>query len=106
MRAFGCASYAHIPKDERRKLDVKAKKCIFLGYGTDTRGYWLYNPEHQRVFHSRDVSFNELENGIEKESQDEQPFVVLNESEHRIEEESNVLDEQPPVGIPCQDDEN
>ena len=100
LRAFGCASYAHIPKDERRKLDVKAKKCIFLGYGTDTRGYWLYNPERQRVFHSRDVLYNELENGIEKESQDEQPFVILDESEHRIEEEST------PVGIPCQDDEN
>jgi len=26
---FGCDPYTHIPKDERQKLDVKTKKCIF-----------------------------------------------------------------------------
>ena len=31
LRTFGCAAYAHVPKDERHKLDPKARKCIFLG---------------------------------------------------------------------------
>ena len=30
---FGCCAYVHIPKVERRKLDVKTRKCILLGYG-------------------------------------------------------------------------
>ena len=39
LKTFGCAAYAHVPKDERQKLDSKSRKCIFLGYGTDTKGY-------------------------------------------------------------------
>ena len=31
-RVFRCTAYSHISKDERRKLDDKAQKCIFLGY--------------------------------------------------------------------------
>ena len=41
LRVFGCSAYIHIPKDERKKLDPKAKKCIFLGYGTSRKGYQL-----------------------------------------------------------------
>lgn len=79
LRTFGCVAYAHIAKDERRKLDSKARRCIFLGYGTETRGYRLYDPERERVFFSRDVLFNESEHGIEKESnqQEEQPYVEI-----------------------------
>ena len=33
FRVFGCRAFVRIPKDERLKLDVKAKPCIFLGYG-------------------------------------------------------------------------
>ena len=32
LHIFGCSAYAHIPKDERSKMDPKAKKSIFLGY--------------------------------------------------------------------------
>jgi hypothetical protein len=56
---FGCEAYAHVPKDERKKLDSKARKCILLGYGTEMKGYRLYHPNRARVFHSRDVQFNE-----------------------------------------------
>ena len=44
LRVFGCKAYAHVPKDERGKLDSKAKKCILVGYGEDTKGYRLYDP--------------------------------------------------------------
>ena len=33
LRVFGCQAFVHIPKDERKKLDSKSRKCIFLGYG-------------------------------------------------------------------------
>jgi len=41
LRVFGCDAYSHVPKDERQKLDSKARKCIFLGYGKKTKGYRL-----------------------------------------------------------------
>ena len=59
LRAFGCVAYSHIPKDERKKLDPTARKCIFLGYGNVTKGYRLNNPVKARVIHSRDVIFDE-----------------------------------------------
>jgi len=52
LRIFGCAAYAHVPKDERQKLDPKARKCVFLGYGTETKGYRLYDPKCARVLYS------------------------------------------------------
>ena len=67
LRTFGCAAYSHVAKDERHKLDPKARKCIFLGYGTETKGYRLYNPTQARVLYSRDVLFNELSRGVKKE---------------------------------------
>ena len=41
LKVFGCRAFVHIPKDERSKLDDKAKQCIFLGYGHDEFGYRL-----------------------------------------------------------------
>ena len=41
FRVFGCDTYDHIPRDELGKLDTKARKCIFVGYGEETKGYKL-----------------------------------------------------------------
>ncbi len=59
LRVFGCDSYTHIPKDECGKLDTKARKCILLGYGKETKGYRLYDVMTRKRIHSRDVRFNE-----------------------------------------------
>ena len=59
LRVFGCRAFIHIPKDERSKLDPKAKQCIFLGYGHEEFGYRLYDPVDKKVFKSRDVVFLE-----------------------------------------------
>ena len=45
LKAFGYLCYAHIAKDERQKFDGKAKRCIMLGYGTETKAYRLYDIE-------------------------------------------------------------
>ena len=69
LRVFGCSAYAHVPKVERRKLDLKARKCIMLGYGAIQKGYWLYDLERMKVIHNRDVIFNEDSMpGVQKES--------------------------------------
>ena len=32
LKVFGCIAYVHIPDDKSSKLDLKAEKCIFIGY--------------------------------------------------------------------------
>ena len=49
LRVFGCITYAHIERDDRSKPDSKARKCILLGYGTETKGYRLYDTERKRI---------------------------------------------------------
>ncbi|KAF2351060.1 hypothetical protein FHG87_018182 [Trinorchestia longiramus] len=59
FRTFGCMANAHVPKDEREKLDRKSKTCVLLGYGSGTKGYRLYDFKAKKVLLSRDVVFNE-----------------------------------------------
>ena len=59
LRVFGCDAFAHIPKDEGGKFDTKARKCILLGYGKETKAYRLYDPSQNKILYSRDVQFNE-----------------------------------------------
>ncbi|KAF2348810.1 Ribonuclease H-like domain [Trinorchestia longiramus] len=56
---FGCMAYAHVPKDEREKLDSKSKTCVLLGPQTTRPRYKLYDFNAKRVLLSRDVVFNE-----------------------------------------------
>ena len=92
LRTFGCTAYAHIAKDERKKLDSKARKYILLGYGNETKGYRLYDPIQSRVIHSRDVLFNEFTRGVEKERVEEkkQLELSLSEEEPMINEDERV----------------
>ena len=83
--------YAHVPKDERKKLDMKTRKCVLLGYGTEIKGYRLYDPEHARVFHSRDVIFNEKEKGIEKEPE------IMHEGKRYVQIECPSNEDTEPV---------
>ncbi|KAK3040684.1 hypothetical protein RJ639_028380 [Escallonia herrerae] len=38
LRVFGCIAYAHIDKEERKKLDSTSQKCAFIGYGGSSMG--------------------------------------------------------------------
>ena len=59
LRVFGCPAYAHMAKDERQKLDAKSRRCVLLGYGSERKGYSLYDPRRKRVFYCRDVVIDE-----------------------------------------------
>uniref|UniRef100_A0ACD5YJF3 Uncharacterized protein n=1 Tax=Avena sativa TaxID=4498 RepID=A0ACD5YJF3_AVESA len=56
LRVFGCTAYAHV---DNGKLEPRAVKCIFLGYGSGVKAYKLWNPETKRILLSRNVVFNE-----------------------------------------------
>ena len=94
LRVFGCDAYAHIPKDERQKLDGKTRKCIFLGYGTVRKGYQLYEVDRAKVVWSRDVLFNESKHGVEKERDEncDKRYVKLDSTDDDQVNEEPVVD--------------
>ena len=59
-RVFGCEAFSYIISEKRKKLNQRAKKCIFVGYDSQHRGYRLYSPSYKAMLVSRDVKFNEL----------------------------------------------
>ncbi|RDX94061.1 hypothetical protein CR513_23595, partial [Mucuna pruriens] len=44
LRVFGCPVYVMYNSQERTKLDPKSRKCIFLGYADNVKGYRLWDP--------------------------------------------------------------
>ena len=60
MKVFGCIAYVHVSDELRTKLNLKAEKCVFIGYSLEKKGYRCYNPSTRDVRVSRDVVFDEL----------------------------------------------
>jgi transposase InsO family protein len=56
LRIFGCPAYAHVSTG---KLEPRARKCIFVGYGSGVKGYRLWCSDSHKLIISRDVTFNE-----------------------------------------------
>ena len=54
LRVFGCRAFFSYPK-----LDVKAKPCIFLGYGHEEFGFRLWDPMNRKIVRIKDVVFLE-----------------------------------------------
>ena len=88
LRVFGTNCYAHIPKDERSKLDSKSQKCVFLGYCDNRKGYKLYNTHTNKIVISRDVIFNETEKICSTDENKEISF----EREKIVQFESSISD--------------
>ena len=90
LRVFGCVAYVHIPNNQRKKLDAKSKKSIFMGYPEGVKGYKLYDPISRKFTCSRDVIF------LEKNFHD---FDVHNSSnfDDRVDEDIPVMIQEIPV---------
>ena len=64
FRLFDCIAYVHVPKEKRRSLDTKAKKCIFVSY------FWyqpLTNPTPVASEPNTRDEVNEVEMVMEEE---------------------------------------
>ena len=64
LRILGCTAYTHINKQLRTKLDAKSMKYILVGYGDDYKAYRVWDPKTDKVYHSRDVIFDETQIGF------------------------------------------
>ena len=93
LRVFGCRAFSHISKYERRKLDSKSIKCIFISYCDDHKAYKLYYPRSHKLIASRHVVFHETTNedkGVWNDSFYNDDYVKFDTSaEHGKEQEKD-----------------
>ncbi|RDY02032.1 hypothetical protein CR513_14564, partial [Mucuna pruriens] len=59
LRVFDYKAFVHIPKDEKSKLVMKTRQCIFIGFGHDEYSYRMYDHVEKKIVRSRDVQFIE-----------------------------------------------
>ena len=53
LKVFGCDAFMHVPKEKMSKMDNKAeKKCIFVGYKDEIKGYKLWNLVTRKIVYS------------------------------------------------------
>ena len=60
LKVFRCSAFRFLQVGVK-KLDSKAVKKIFVGYGRTHDSYYLYNPVTSKISYSRNVSYNEKE---------------------------------------------
>ena len=49
LRVFGCTAYVNVQRDQRRGLQSHTRKCIFVGYPEDAKGWRFYDPESKDI---------------------------------------------------------
>ncbi|KAK8600889.1 hypothetical protein V6N12_050734 [Hibiscus sabdariffa] len=59
MKIWGCDAYAK--HQMSTKLEPKSHKCLFVGYPKETKGYYFFNPNENKVFVARTSVFLERE---------------------------------------------
>ncbi|UYV69877.1 hypothetical protein LAZ67_7001058 [Cordylochernes scorpioides] len=75
-----------IPKQKLKKFDRRAKRCILVGYSTQSKGYRLWDNDSKQVFitkHARfdenEVGLNQLKDDVTEGSEAKNSFVCLPE---------------------------
>ena len=59
LRVWGCPAYIkHLDSD---KLGPKSERCLFVGYPKETKGYYFYLEDEQKVFVALRAIFLEKE---------------------------------------------
>lgn len=68
---FGSTCCGHVPKNNRTKLDPKAKKNVYIGYDSCMKGCKWMDPKTNKFDTSRDVVFDEISSYSTIEHDDE-----------------------------------
>ena len=63
IRVFGCAAWAIIPKDHRKKWDSRSIKGLYVGHSEDKIAYKIYDPKTDKIVESPHVIFDETQYG-------------------------------------------
>lgn len=104
LKVFGCIAYAHVPDEQRKKLDGKAVKLRFVGYSGEQKGYRLLDDASDRLEIKYDVVFNEDDFGKSgNEAKEPQQWISLHhggdgdDAEHQEQTETEESGRRYPV---------
>ncbi|GFX23371.1 retrovirus-related Pol polyprotein from transposon TNT 1-94 [Trichonephila clavipes] len=64
LKPFGCLAYAGVPKQIRKKFDMRAKMGIMMGYAQRTKGYRIWLIDENTLVETINVRFDENKRGI------------------------------------------
>ncbi|KAI5317551.1 hypothetical protein L3X38_037258 [Prunus dulcis] len=95
LKVSGCICYTHVPPPLRQKFDDKARKGVFMGYGSCEKGYRVYDLQSKQIVLSRSVIFSENKSWNWERNQEESIPIPFNLEENGIEVE--VGEEQTDV---------
>jgi hypothetical protein len=59
LRVWGCDAWVHIPDADRRKLDAKARLCLYLGMNAAATYHTFLHVPDMKIVISRDARFDE-----------------------------------------------
>ncbi|GFT96109.1 retrovirus-related Pol polyprotein from transposon TNT 1-94 [Trichonephila clavipes] len=59
LKPFGCLAYAGVPKQIRKKFDMRAKMGIMMGYAQRTKGYRIWLIDENKLVETINVRFDE-----------------------------------------------
>ncbi|GFV34622.1 retrovirus-related Pol polyprotein from transposon TNT 1-94 [Trichonephila clavipes] len=64
LKPFGCLAYAGVPKQIRKKFDMRTKMGIMMGYAQRTKGYRIWLIDENKLVETINVRFDENKRGI------------------------------------------
>ncbi|GFX79554.1 retrovirus-related Pol polyprotein from transposon TNT 1-94 [Trichonephila clavipes] len=64
LKPFGCLAYASVPKQIKKKFDMRAKMGIMMGYAQRTKGYRIWLIDENKLVETINVRFDENKRGI------------------------------------------
>ncbi|GBM28889.1 Retrovirus-related Pol polyprotein from transposon TNT 1-94 [Araneus ventricosus] len=77
LKPFGCLAYVGVPKQIRKKLDMRAKLGIMMGYALHTKGYRIWLRDENKLIETINVWFDENTKGVDA-SQNSNQYIKFN----------------------------
>lgn len=99
MKVFGCVAHVLVDESQRRKLDSKTTRMLFVGYSKSPKGYRVYDPEKNKAYIRRDAVFDE--SAFHQNKCQEQASDLNTGSVETVEAEDDMTEEEnAPPGRP------
>jgi hypothetical protein len=59
FRVFGCLAYVLVQKKDRKALESRSRKCIFVGYPEGVKAWKFWDPVNKKIIISSHAVFDE-----------------------------------------------